>query len=165
MTDQHRGEEIPDVEKIIAGIRQNVKDAEEAFEKANADIHAPALDQNAKATDNIYELLSAANRTTAVGHLPPEGGPKGYLRRRIYASIIPLIQELNQHHSQTVRFMNKLMRVLDGVDTEISSELLLNTQRLIDLMTQFCNRISQYDDLKIEERLKALEEKLRRLEK
>jgi hypothetical protein len=40
---------------------------------------------------------------------------------------------------------------------------MLKTQRRIDLMTQFCNRLSELDDQRLAERVRRLEEDVARL--
>lgn len=165
MTDQSRKEGAPDVEEIIADIKRNISEAGEAFTRPRPVGPEVEPDQSAlpPPPGNLYEIVRAVNTTWGVGKLPPDSAVKGMVRRRLYAALIPLIDEINEHDSQVVRAINKIVGVLDGLDTKTACELLIKTDRRIDLMAQFCNRLSEYDDLKVDERLKALEEKVDRL--
>lgn len=165
MTEQARKQGVPDVEEIIADIKRSIADAGQSLP-----VRRPAgvMTEEEAANrppppGNLYEILQALNTTWSVGRLPRDGAVKGMIRRRLYAAIIPLIDELNEQNSQVVRAINKIVGVLDGLDTKTSCELLIKTDRRIDLMTQFCNRLSEYDDLRLDDRLKALEAKVDRL--
>ena len=167
MTDQPQPQDVPDVEAIIADLRRSIKEAEEVFERESAPPPGgptpEQIAQGARAENNLYDNLHAANLACRVGVLPDASGLKAMARRRTYEVLAPLIGELNEFHTRTVRVLNKMVKILDGNDTAISSELLMKTQRRIDLLTQLCNRLAAYDELQIEARLRKIEEELARL--
>ena len=162
MADQSRETDAPDVEAIVGDIRRSIREAEEAYEKGTPPPDASAqahLEAATRAQNNLYDNLHAANTTCRIGTVPDAPALiRGRLQRRVGVILNPLIGELNEHNAHVVRVLNKIVRILDGHDTEIASELLMKTQRRVDLLTQLCDRLSKYDDLEIEKRLLKLEE-------
>jgi hypothetical protein len=161
MAEESRKPEVPDVEAIVAEIRRDIRAAEETFRQETAPPPGTPtpeqLEEGLRAQSNLYENLHAVNSTYMVGAVPPTPGLRGRVQRHVYADLLPLVHELNEFHIRVVRVLNKLVRILDGHDTEVSSEILLKTQRRVDLLTELCDRLARLEDLKLEARLQKLE--------
>jgi hypothetical protein len=151
MTDRDALETKPDVEAIIAQIREDVRASE-----LPAD---PAIVESAKSDSNLSQLLSAANAECAVGRSRPSGA-KGLLYRMLALAAAPLISDINRFNSLSVRVLNKLHAMLAGNDTATESDLLANTRRRIDLLTDLGKRLDAYEQLDLDARLRRIEERL-----
>lgn len=169
MNDHTERSDVPDVEAIVADIRKTVREAEQALAEATeAERAGPTLEELAegeRVQANLYDNLHAANSTYVVGGKPPMTGLKAKARDKVYNLIDPLVKELNEFNVNVVRTLNKLVKIFDGHDTQVSSELLMKTQRRVDLLAQLSDRLAALDDFRIEERLRGIEERLDQLEK
>ncbi|MBU0677913.1 MAG: hypothetical protein KJ626_07320 [Verrucomicrobia bacterium] len=141
----------PDVEAIVEEIRKSVSDAEASI--------PVDFREGVRAENDLHENLAAANRACAAGQKVPAGA-LGLLTKLVYRLIRPLTGEINEFHAGVVRVLNKLVRILEGGDAPESSELLEKTQRRISMLAQLSERLGEYDDMNIEERLRRIEEKL-----
>jgi hypothetical protein len=72
----------------------------------------------------------------------------------------PLISDINRFNSLSVRVLNKLHAMLAGNDTATESDLLANTRRRIDLLTDLGKRLDAYEQLDLDARLRRIEERL-----
>lgn len=155
MTDKSDKADRPDVEAIIEEIRSHVRQAEEDF--PGEDLAALESERNLKAN------LEVVNEDWEVGALKGTG-PVTLLRRPVYKVLGALIGEINNFNSNVARVLNRIVRLLDGTDTEGSEELLTNARRRLTLLARLSLRLEQYDDLRIDTRLARIEKALADLE-
>jgi hypothetical protein len=155
MTDKADRADNPDVEAIIEEIRSHVRQAEEDF---------PAEDLTALESErNLKANLGVVNEAWEVGAL--EGtGPVSMLRRPVYKVLGALIGEINNFNSNAARVLNRLVKILEGSDTEGSEELLTNARRRLTLLARLSERLERYDELQIDTRLEKIEKALSDLE-
>jgi hypothetical protein len=140
----------PDVEAIIARIRQDAQRAEASVPAAQR--------EGERLEEDLRGNLAAANRACAVGKVP--SGPSGLLARLAYRIIRPLIGEINGFNGHAVRVLNRIVRVLEGDDATLSGDLIDLQRRRVTLMERMSGRLATFDAMRIEERLAALEERL-----
>ncbi len=145
----------PDIEAIIEQIREDVRTSELP--------DVPALSESAELDGNLSQLLAAANTQYAVGHARPKG-LKGILYRALSLVAAPLVYDINRFNSLSIRLFNKLNSMLAGNDTATESDLLANTRRRIDLLTDLGKRVDTYDQLDLDARLKRIEERMSELQ-
>ncbi len=155
MTQHNNAESAVDVNTIIAKIRADVSASELPIESSISDSAAQESD--------LQQILAEANCHVSVGNLRTRG-VRGLLNPIILRILAPLVGEINQFNSLSVRTLNKLSKMLTGNDTATESDLLANTQRRIDLLTDLGKRIDSYDQLELNERLKRIEEQLATLQ-
>lgn len=136
----------PDVESIIAEIRQDA-------EKAGAAVSA-AERAAVRTEDDLRGNLAAANRSCAIGR-----APGGLLARVAYRVIRPLIAELNEFHANVVRSLNRMARILEGEDASASGEVAELQKRRVTILERLSARLADYDAMRIEERLRKLEQR------
>jgi hypothetical protein len=86
------------------------------------------------------------------------------MRRPVYKVLGALIGEINNFNSNVARVLNRLVRILEGSDTEGSEELLTNARRRLTLLARLSERLERYDDLQIDARLEKIEKALSDLE-
>jgi hypothetical protein len=146
--------ERPDVEALIAEIRRRAV-CEPAAEGAP--------DAQAAAPDDLHSHLKAANESCRVGEVTARG-PVGAARRSTHRLLGSLIGDVNRFHAEVVRVLNELVGVLEGERTPASADLLVKTQRRIELLTELSRRLAEVEDLRIAERLQELEERIGKLE-
>ena len=140
----------PDVEQIIAEIHAGIRRARDNNGPAAEPTPAPgALDAN-----NLYACLKAANQTHRV-ELPPAEGLKGRLRTRLYALLAHSFESINRHQLVVLHILNKLVKVLDGSNDELTGELLTQTRNRMDLTESLSKRIAD-----LERQVAALEKRL-----
>jgi len=156
MTAGDTPETKPDVEAIISQIREDVRASELP--------DVPNGPESAERDSNLNQLLAMANAECAVGRSHP-GGLKGLLYRILTALGAPLVSDINRFNSLSVRLFNKLNAMLAGNDTATESDLLANTRRRIDLLTDLGSRVDAYDQLELDARLKRIEEQLAKQQK
>jgi len=151
MTDRDAQEPRPDVEAIIAEIREAVRASELTVPAGAA--------SSAESDGDLKALLADANRGCAVGLSRP-GGVRGLLYRVILRAMGPLVAEVSRFNGLSVRLFNKLDKMLSGNDTATESDLLAQTRRRIDLLTDLGKRLDTYDTLELDARLKRIEQRL-----
>lgn len=132
----------PDVEQIISQIRQNIIDSEKQI--------TPEMDHALNVENDIYGNLAMANETCHTGKFQA-GGPILRLRRRFMS---PLINEVNQFNAHIIRVLNRLIKMIDGTDTESESQVLENAGRRMDLISSLSHRLAD-----VEQRLDRIEDK------
>jgi hypothetical protein len=151
MTASDTPEPKPNVEAIINQIREDVQASELPT--------IPDMAKSAELDSNLSQLLATANAQYAVGHARPRG-LKGVLYRILTVVGAPLVSDINRFNSLSVRLFNKLNGMLAGNDTATESDLLANTRRRIDLLTDLGKRVDTYDRLDLDARLRRIEEQL-----
>jgi hypothetical protein len=151
MTDKSDTADRPDVEAIIGEIRSHVRQAEEDLPGEDLAALESERDLNAN--------LGALNETWEVGTLKGTG-PFTLVRRPVYKVLGALIGEINNFNSNVARVLNRIVRILDGSDTEGSGEVLTNARRRLTLLTRLSERLEGYEDLQIDTRLKKIEKAL-----
>lgn len=156
MIDGDSPETKPDVEAIISQIREDVRASELP--------DVPGTAESAERDSNLNQLLATANAQYAVGHARPRG-LKGLLYRILTVVGAPLVSDINRFNSLSVRLFNKLNGMLAGNDTATESDLLANTRRRIDLLTDLGKRVDAYDELDLDARLKRIEDQLAKQQK
>ena len=155
MADKSDRADLPDVEAIVEEIRSHIRQANEGFPEE--DLPGPESEQNLAAN------LGAVNKAWEVGVL--EGaGPVSLLRRPVYKVLGALIGEINNFNSNVVRVLNRLVKILEGSDSEGSGELLADARRRSTLLAQLSERLERYDDMLIDSRLEKIEKVLADLE-
>lgn len=127
-----------DVDAIIADIRKNIKSVEP---KAEA-----LADQT-----SMYDDLEVMCNTFSGGHWP-SGGIVGLFRKVIYRML-----GLKEFNGRNVSVLTKIISVINGTDVPESSVILTNQRRTINMLVKLSNRLDQYDNESIVERLSALE--------
>jgi hypothetical protein len=148
-------ESKPDVEAIVAEIRDAIRVAGAESGPVAAD---PATDE-----DSLYGNLAAANAQCRIA--PPAGrGVKAVVGRLLLRALAPALAPVNRFNAHVVRVLNKLVMALDGRDTEAAGALLKQARQRQDLIVQLSNRLAAYDALRVEERLRGIEERIERLE-
>jgi len=164
MKENKNDQSTPDVEAIIAKIRKSSNGNEALSNNTEDNINSEEMLEGVREESNLYKNLETANLTC---NIPKKSfkGIKGIIRTGLYIILSPLINHLNRFHGSVIHVINKLVKIIDGQDTTISSELLMKTQRRIDLLTQFSNRLSDYDDMNIDQRLRKLEAEISELNK
>ncbi len=155
MTHDDTPQTRPDVESIIEQIREDVRLSELP--------HVPAMSESAERDRNLSQLIAAANTQYAVGNSRPKG-LRGVLYRALVRMLAPLVADINRFNSLSIRLFNKLNGMLAGNDTATESDLLANTRRRIDLLTDLGKRVDTYDQLDLDARLKRIEEHLTKLQ-
>ena len=155
MADAPGGSDRPDVEAIIGEIRSSIRSAEESLEEGD-----PAA---LEAERNLKANLGAANATWRVGTLG-RVTPAGLMRYPVYKVLSRLIGEINNFHSHVVRVLNRLVRILEGSDSEGSEELLANARRRLTILARLGERLDEYDDMQVDARLQRIEKALAGLE-
>ena len=146
---------IPDVEKIIAGIK-----AETGGDAGHADsASVAAADRDA----NLAELLEDANHLLAVQHR--HSGIKGILNKIARRILEPELSDMRKFNTLSIKILNKLNAVISGNDTAEQSDFSAQLRRRIDLLTALGMRLDEYDRLDIEKRIQKLEERLNEPEK
>lgn len=156
MTDGDTPATKPDVEAIISQIREDVRASELP--------DVPDAAESAERDSNLNQLLATANARYAVGHARPKG-VKGLLYRILTVIGSPLVSDINRFNSLSVRLFNKFNGMLAGNDTATESDLLANTRRRIDLLTDLGKRVDAYDQLDLDARLKRIEDQLAQQQK
>ncbi|MFH2003771.1 MAG: hypothetical protein ABIK27_03360 [Bacteroidota bacterium] len=146
MNEINKANDIPDVEAIINEIRKDLK-------KAGAAISEDELKETKEVRDDedLYTNVIAANRSWNAGHLPQQG-----MKFKIRKALRRLLG-IDDFNGNIIRILNELIKILEGQDTVMSGELLFRNRLRIDLLTQLSHRLSQYDDMNIEQRLRRLE--------
>jgi len=132
-----------DVEAIVADIRRRIQSVEP---KAEATVTEPAMDED----------LKVACDTFSGGHWP-SGGVVALIRKAIYRML-----GLKEFNARIVAILSRIVSVLNGTNVPESGTILGNQHRTINMLNQFSKRLDQYDDVKIAERLAALEEEIKR---
>ena len=152
VNEDNSGNTKPDVERIISEIRRNIDNAEEMI--------SPEMNEAVDVESDIYGNLGEANRTCETGRFRSSGAASR-LRGRFMA---PLIDEINQFHGHVIRVLNRLIRLLDGTDTELESPVLDNARKRMDTVSALSRRLAEYDEANIEQRLTDIEQRLSRIE-
>jgi len=129
------------VEKIIRQIQQDISDAGEAVPELARDV--------VTGDDDLRVSLADVNARCLIGR--SDVGLKGVISKVIRLPLGSLLAEINGFNASVVRVLNGQMRVLEGKDETISSELIGKQQQRIDLMR------------KLEERVAALETRIEEL--
>jgi len=141
----------PDVEAIIKQIR-------DAAEKTSQPL-PQELAESAGQDSDFSQMLAEANRLFALGQKSPDG-IKGILHKIAIRVLAPQIAEMNRFNSLTIRLFNKLNQMLVGNDTMTESDLLAQTRRRIDLLTELGIRLDNFEKLDLDARLKRIESRL-----
>jgi hypothetical protein len=144
-------ENRPDVESIIKQIRD---DAEKTSQPLPQEIAESAANDS-----DFGQMLAETNHLFALGQKPPSG-IKGILHKIALRVLAPQIAEMNRFNSLTIRLFNKLNQMLVGNDTMSESDLLAQTRRRIDLLTELGIRLDNFEQLDIDSRLKRIEAQL-----
>jgi hypothetical protein len=144
-------EQKPDVEAIIKQIKDDV---EKTLQPLPPDIAAAAQQDS-----EFSQMLAEANRLFAAGQKPP-AGIRGLLYKIATRLLAPQIAEINRFNSLTIRLFNKLNQMLAGNDTMTESDLMAQTRRRIDLLTELGMRLDSFEQLELDDRLKRIEEQL-----
>ena len=146
MNEINKANDIPDVEAIINEIRKDLK-------SAGATISEDELKETKEVRydEDLYANLIAANRAWNAGHLPQQG-----IKFKIRKALRRLLG-IDDFNGNVIRILNELIKILEGQDTVMSGELLFSNRLRIDLLTQLSRRLSEYDDMDIELRLRRIE--------
>ncbi len=148
---QDEQETPPDVEAIIRQIKADVQASEMSVD--------PGIAEWAADDAELDKILAEANRSFIVGEAYPQG-----IKARIYRLLLrvmaPLVGEVNRFNTLSVRTLNRLATMLTGNDTGTQSDLLAQTRRRIDLLTNLGQRLDAYDALVLDARLQRLEQQL-----
>ena len=152
MTEPNQIDDRPDVEFIMSEIRENIQEVRE-----------PEPPQERRGDDVLSLNLKAVNRSYLVGEGTSEGisGLRDKSARILFG---PLIGEINNFHGCVVRALNAVAEVLERIDTSLSGELLDENRRRIKLLSHLSERLADYDNLQIDQRLRQIEDKLKSLE-
>lgn len=134
----------PDVEAIIAEITRDIESIEPP-------------DELASETGNLYDELRMAGRTFSGGYLPT-GGLTAVMRKIIYRML-----GLKEFHGRLIRILCRIMGMLEGKEVPESSVVLTGQRNIMDLLIQLSERLADYDRMRIEERLSALEAEVDKL--
>jgi hypothetical protein len=142
----------PDIEKLIQTLRlrREPRDADSA-DASNA-FAAASIE------DNLHANLASANQTCQIK--PTGSGIRGFCNRFMYKLLRDMISQTNDFHAHVVRVLNKVVRVLEGEDPSIS-ELTELHRRRISITEMLAERLAEYDAMRIDERLRALETALK----
>jgi len=144
----------PDVESIMAGIRSDLASA------AGPAPDEPPLQPGEEA--GLHDNLAAANRLYAVGTV--EGGGAGAAAKRVSHKMLgPLIGQINDFNARIVRVLNEVVKMLEGEETASSSRVLQQGKRRIEMLSRISDRLAELDALKIDERLRRIEEKVEKM--
>jgi len=152
MSEQQKA--VPDVESIMAEVRSSLKDIPE-FEDAQSGL---AHGVGAPDPDDLYSNLAFANRCCA-GAADAPRWKRGVRKvaRRMLKVLFPDVISFQEH---TVRVLNKLVKVIDGRDDTLTSDILTNTKTRVDTLAHLSRRQDDLDDLRLDERLRAIEKRL-----
>ena len=129
--------------EIRAGIRQ--------AEESCIDAEPSGTDPD---TNNLYASMYEINHSHRV-MLPPADGFKGWLRLRLYALLSQPFESINRYHVLVLHLLNKLVKVLDGSNDDLTGELLTQTRNRMDLIEAMSHRIAY-----LEQKVTALEQRL-----
>jgi hypothetical protein len=143
-SDTHKNHAPVDVEAIVADIRRKVQSVEPKEEAAV--VVEPRMDD---------DLVAACN--TFSGGQWPSGGVVALIRKAVFRML-----GLKEFNGRIVAILSRIISVLNGTNVPESGTILGNQRRTINMLNQFSRRLDQYDDVKIAERLAALEEEIKR---
>lgn len=136
-----------DIDELVADIRRN-------RDEAVADV-PEAVRQGLVEEQDLYGNLSRAN--AACASMDVGGGPMRLVRKVVVTLLRPLIGKINTFQLNTIKVLNQLVRILDGRDTTLASELAGHHRQRVELLTQLNRRLDAYDAMDIEARLARLE--------
>jgi hypothetical protein len=143
-TDTNKDSTTPDVETIIANIRNDISAAEPKEE--------PAEDNT-----DIHEHLEILCNTYSGGHLP-SGGIVAAIRKAFYRML-----GINNVNGRIVSILARLIAIIEGAETPESGVILGKQRRTSDIMSKISGRIDQYDDMSINDRLTKIEEQIEKI--
>lgn len=152
MTEPNQIDDRPDIESIMSEIRENIQEVPE-----------PEQPQERKSDDVLSLNLEAVNRSYVLGEGTSEG-ISGLRDKSARILLGPLIGEINNFHGCVVRALNAIAELLGRIDTSLSGELLDENRRRIKLLSHLSERLADYDNLQIDQRLRQIEDKLKSLE-
>ena len=144
----------PDIEDIMAGIRRDL-DAAGGLAPGEPPVE---LGEEAGLHDNLAE----ANRLHAVGNVSGSG-PAAAVQRVSHKMVGPLIGQINDFNARVVRVLNEVVRMLEGEETASTGRILQEGKRRTELLSQLSERAAELDALKIDERLRSLEDQVKQL--
>jgi len=136
-----QGKTPVDVDALIADIRKNIKSVE-----PKAEAVAPET--------SMYDDLEVMCNTFSGGHWP-SGGITALFRKAIYRML-----GLKDFNGRMVSLLGKIVSIINGTDVPESSVILTNQRHTINMLAQLDNRLAQYDNESIVERLSALEKQV-----
>ncbi|MBM4142343.1 MAG: hypothetical protein FJ225_01935 [Lentisphaerae bacterium] len=140
----------PDVEAIMADIRREI---------AAAGGLAPGEPPGGSAAEaGLRENLAAANRLHAVGAVTG-GGAAALARRATHKLLGTLIAQINEFNARTVRVLNEIVGIMEGEETASTGQVLEQSRRRLELVSELSRRLAEYDALDIDARLRRLEER------
>jgi len=137
---------VPNVEKIISGIRADIEQAEAAV---------PGDVRKAVAVeDDLAGNLAEANRRSVVGQ------SRSLILRILHRPIRVILSDINAFNSAVVRTLNRMARILAGEDVADTPELLEKQKRRTDLLESISDRLAKLETTDCDARLKRLEDKV-----
>lgn len=141
-------DEKPNVEKIVVEIQRRIKEA-------GGGIPEPAIETAPE--EDLLTNLRAANRW--VYGVVESTGRLGRLCRRIGFRALGL----TAFHASVVRVLNEFAKIISGEKTLAAGTLLAENRKRLELVEQLARRLDEYEGEHVPERLRLLEEEIRRL--
>ncbi|MBA4387326.1 MAG: hypothetical protein C0404_05050 [Verrucomicrobia bacterium] len=154
MNDGGNNADRPDVEAIVAGIRRDLV-------KSGA-VGGPHITGNANGSDaGLHDNLAALNENCVVGAVRG-GGPLGLVRKVIHKLLGALIGDINGVNARMVRVLNSMLKLIEDGDSPDASEVMASSRRKARMLDNLGRRLDDYEGMRIEERLRRLEEAVER---
>ena len=141
-------DEKPNVEAIVVEIQRRVRDAGNG-------IVEPVV-ETAPEEDLLTNLRAANKWVYGVGE---RTGRLGKWCRRIGFRALGLAV----FHASVVRVLNEFAKIISGEKTVAAGTLLAENRKRLELVEQLGRRLEEYEGEHVPERLRLLEEEIRRL--
>ncbi len=125
--------------------------------KTSAALDAAAVPPThvAATEDTLAANLAAANRRCTL--TPPRvRSLRGFCNLLLFKMLNDTIDRINAYHASVVRVLNRIVQMLEGQDP-VAPEWLQHFKRNVTLTELLAERLAEYDAMRIEERLRALE--------